>query len=90
MQAQTPLTLLYTMFVLSVLAVATPWGVTTTSANTVTVTETVTATAPPATVTASDCNTGSISCCNTVAQVRHTFCDELKETHLSTVRRAGG
>ncbi|KAF7800301.1 hypothetical protein EIP86_011550 [Pleurotus ostreatoroseus] len=49
----------YVVSTLALLAVATPWGVTST------VTKTVTAPAP--TVTAvSQCNTGSISCCNQV------------------------
>ena len=59
-------TILYVFFSVSLLAVATPWGVPTTTTPTVTVT--VTAPAPTVT-TVSQCNTGSIQCCDQVLDV---------------------
>ena len=51
----------YAIFTFTLLAAATPWGVTTV---------TVTATAPAVTTTTvSQCNTGSIQCCNQTMEV---------------------
>ncbi|THG96686.1 hypothetical protein EW026_g5190 [Hermanssonia centrifuga] len=56
-------TFVYALLSLSVLAVATPWGAPPP------VTVTVTATAPAVTeTTVSQCNTGSIQCCNQVVE----------------------
>ncbi len=59
---------LYILSTFALLAVATPWG------EPPPVTVTVTSTAPASTVTTvSQCNTGSISCCNTVAQASFIY-----------------
>lgn len=64
MFARVPAAFLCIVFYLSVLAVATPWGVTPTP----TVTVTVTAPAPTVT-TVSQCNTGPEQCCDQVISV---------------------
>ncbi len=58
-----PAAVLAAMCALPLLAVATPWGSPTTTHATVTTTVTVTATS---TQPVSQCNTGSIQCCNQV------------------------
>ncbi|KAI0777859.1 fungal hydrophobin-domain-containing protein [Irpex lacteus] len=58
-----PLAFFYALFAFSVLAVATPWGAPPTT--TPPPTKTITVTAPPSTTTisAGNCNTGPIQCC---------------------------
>ncbi|KAI0700336.1 fungal hydrophobin-domain-containing protein [Cytidiella melzeri] len=59
-----PVAFFYALFAFSLLAVATPWGAPpTTTTPAVTETVTVTAAGPTTTVSAGNCNTGPIQCC---------------------------
>lgn len=65
------LSFLYAVLGLSILAVATPWGITTITEPGKTVT--VTTTAPGSTATVGNCNTGPIQCCNSMVEVSERF-----------------
>lgn len=84
MYARSPLTLLYALFALSVLAVATPWNVPTTTDKTVTVTATVTAPGST-TTTVSQCNTGSLQCCDSTVSVSQSYLILSRKINLLTI-----